>query len=342
MTFVDSISSDTTAINASPSGACLSSAFEQFATGQSVTSNDIKKILAAARCEAVNLKSIQYGYFRKVTTQFTTPGPHEYFAKIALHPYSASMLEQESAGIAAFKKGTNPNIRVPNYKLSKLTDGTAVAVMDTLPGKKPGSWAVLKCPHPPFHQDLEWVALSPFIDTLLQEFPENEQSQVIRQAVNQIPTRFNIDTIPLSPAHGDFVYWNVLNSPNGGFSVLDFENYKPAAIAGYDIIYWHILPFTRFALRHSLARLQKSLITIAASSLQKICFNHIASLRPETRLDDDQMARCVLAIMLSTHAGQMLSEHQMPDIRRLIGDDALALRNQLCRQYAVLLEGLLR
>lgn len=324
----------------SPINERQNSSFELFVTGRLITNAQIQSELVAAGCDLMELKEVRYGYFRKVTARFTDTDRKERIAKLAFHPYSVSLLEREAEGITSVDLNSYSRINIPYYRLTRPNIDCAVAVMDVLSGPSLTPLSIHKVPESPFEYCGEIETPASYIEELHQTLPDHGHGKLIRRKLERLREKIGRNQVPVSASHGDFVYWNVLKGPDGIPAILDFENFRTGTIAGYDEFYWFLLPFTRFVLRHDLGRIEVSLLPKIAeyiwqTFLKRVPLAHVAQLKDLNFHSGD-----ALALMLATHAGQMLEEHQLPDITELIGSDALSLRHRICTQYLDMLERL--
>ena len=280
------------------------------------------------------IQRICYGYFRKVIVEFLDGERRFHVAKIALHPFSVGLLKNEAVGrVSANLQGaSSPFI---------ISDNKAVLLMTGEPGSQAPRSMWLNCPAPPFPYACNMLP----VDVYRSRFSRSSTSSLwqndIAMYVDILLNRVQNAALPIGESHGDFVYWNCLQSAQA-LTIIDFESYSEARIAGYDLWYWYVLPLVRLAVRRRQTRIFAGVLPLIARWLWRYRLvtadRNLAHCDQEPSLASDLS----LGLTLLEHEAQMLEEHTFPDIIALIGKDAFALRKEVCRAYNLVLERVVR
>jgi hypothetical protein len=127
--------------------------------------------------------------------------------------------------------------------------------------------------------------------------------------------------IAVAPAHGDFIYWNLLDGP----VLLDFEHFLEHAPRHYDRLSWTIVPLGRRAMALGLGRQAAAAGPWLARRL----------------LPEGDGAEAELALFLLHHAARLEAENQLVAAADIEDHAAQRQRDRLLAFYPLLLARLL-
>lgn len=128
--------------------------------------------------------------------------------------------------------------------------------------------------------------------------------------------------IAVAPAHGDFVYWNLLDGP----VLLDFEHFAPAAPRHHDRLSWTFVPLGRRAMALGLGDL-------AAAAGPRLA---------RRLLPDHDSAEAELALFVLHHAERLAAESRLVAEEHIEDHAAQRHRDRLLSLYPRVLARLLR
>jgi hypothetical protein len=134
--------------------------------------------------------------------------------------------------------------------------------------------------------------------------------------------RHGDEEIAVAPAHGDFVYWNLLDGP----VLLDFEHFEECAPLHQDRLSWTIVPFGRRVMALGFGEVAAAAGPTLAQAL----------------LPDRRSAVCELALFLLRHADRLERETRLVAAQGIDDTAAQLQRDRLLALYPLLLAGLLR
>ncbi|WP_448188449.1 hypothetical protein [Azospirillum sp. sgz301742] len=258
----------------------------------------------AARCTALHM--------RKIAVVLDDGAG---FVKVALHPASVAAVRVEAAAYA----GPLPAAPYGRPVLKRFHDGGdwAALWLSAEAGRPMPSWRSL-LPRPGPFEDR--FSTRPAADLLGDPMPPPFEDWRRR-----LVDRFGDCTVRTAPAHGDFIYWNVLSGGPDGPVLIDFEQHEPCAPASHDRLFWTFVPLARKALA---LRCGQALAAAAPALARRLV--------PEA-----ERSGLELALLVLRHGARMAVEHERPDIGLLYDSETVRLQHGLIALYKRVLGRLL-
>jgi hypothetical protein len=272
--------------------------YQAFVQGLDVPPAAVAERLAAAGIEEPPL-GLRWGFRRQVGIRLSRT-----YAKLALHPLSVALLRHEADCLARLP--APPGYRVPS--LQHFHDGGdwAVSVTGMEAGAPPASWRALLGRAGPF--EAAAAADRPLADHLA---PLATTPRLTRWS-ERLQRRYSAERlVPIGGSHGDFVYWNLLQTSTGSPVLLDFDYFRPDRSRQHDRCFWTWAPLAAKAVAWGRER------WLAAAS-------------PVLARGEGSLA---MALMLVEHGALMEQEHALPDIGMLYGAADLSVRLRLLDLY---------
>lgn len=237
------------------------------------------------------------------------------FVKLALHPVSAAAVRVEAAAYA----GPPPASPYGRPVLKRFHDGGdwAALWLSAEAGRPMPSWRSL-LPRPGPFEDRSSARLA--ADLLGNPMPPPFEDWRRR-----LLDRFGDRAVRTAPAHGDFIYWNVLSGGPAGPVLIDFEQHEPCAPASHDRLFWTFVPLARKALSLRCGRALAAAAPVLARRLA-----------PEA-----ERPGLELSLLILRHGARMAAEHGHPDIGQLYGPETVRLQRGLVALYGRVLGRLL-
>lgn len=159
------------------------------------------------------------------------------FVKLAMHPHANALMHREVAAYAGAPPCTP--FRRPRL-LGSHDHGDWGAIWLTFePGRVLTRWNALS-PRPGPYEAAP-SGLLPVRAILHDPLPPRFETHRLR-----LHDRFADEPVRCGPIHGDFVYWNVLDGPDGPV-LLDYEYFEPQVPSSQDRLQWTLLPLLRRA-----------------------------------------------------------------------------------------------
>ena len=311
--------------------------FQQFSAGQEVTKAHIENLLREKGIEGQIIK-LRYGYYRKIMAWLQQDNGDIRIAKICLHPYSVELLRQEAKGYAEFSSLEGNKFCVPDFRMIYDSSSCGIALMDELNGRALKLWNFPEQTLTQLAGITGHTGLGRYLNDRLALIESGEVLERLSRLVERMEQFFGDRSLPLSPSHGDFIYWNLLCTSNGDINLFDFEYYASERVACFDDWHWFVLPLGRKAIQLKC----KALITHLAGRLPAMLYRRVFQncYKNTEWLGDDpiETLRLLLAVYLLEQSVLMYREHQMPEIIALIGTDAYSNRQRLLSLYEKMIE----
>jgi len=305
--------------------------FQSFLAGEVVPQDEVIAPLGD-HVTGETVQSVSYGYFRKVMLTIGGQGTPKHYLKVSLDDTSHEMLETEALGYESYKSGPDVPFQAPDFKLHSPEHHMRVAVLSDLSGSSLRPRSCLRIPAQPFTKSDRSVPLETYFGfSTSYGLTHSPLSSWITRQLELMASSYQVEHIPTSRSHGDFVYWNVLDFGGNELGILDFEYFAQDRVADFDEWYWIILPLVRKA-----ARFPEVL-----SSPKFIIYVAVKVWRRSTGTDFDGRPKLHLTLMLLDHLIRMSREHEHERIISLIGMEAFELRARIMKLYIKLIEELI-
>lgn len=307
-------------------------AFVAFKNGLVFTRQDLQEALQSCRIEA-SIERIRYGYFRKVTATVLLPSNETKIAKLALDPYSVTLLRQESKGYSALSGSAGRHYKIPGFQLVHDSPEMAIALIDYMEGDPIRYWNFPGQTMTQLCGIKETMKVSEYLAVLLSSVTCTETVRAVEPLTAKILRNSGDTRIPLTSSHGDFIHWNVLRESGGKQILIDFEYFSPLRPALFDDWHWFILPMVRKI------RSQWVLLPPSNAAPRALVFLLRSFLRRRYTPNPDilQAVKGSLDVLMVLYLFEqtltLAQEHAMPNIMELIGEDALVLRKQVINIY---------
>ena len=154
--------------------------------------------------------------------------------KAAASPRGRSLLRNEAAGVRQLTPLLETSFRVAEVSVLRDDDALCALEFTTVDGDAPMS---LRAPY---------VPLTPLLRGSQQTMPLTHllDQECHSPALKRVLLgRHGNPDIPVTPSHGDFIYWNLLCVPQQRPGLIDFEYYSPARMDGYDDLHFRVAPW---------------------------------------------------------------------------------------------------
>jgi len=283
--------------------------------------HDLQREIAAACLRQAGLEidwqSARFGYRGK----WTAPSADgSCFIKLASSPPAAAMLRRE---IDAYRVvSPHKGYRLPAlYRFEDCGDW-AIAVLERIANHAMLRASALVRRAGPFEHGAHQLR------TAAELMPESAREGPLSPWRKRLLQQLGNVAVEAGPSHGDFIYWNIGVTPNGGKALFDLEYYRAERYKYFDRLYWSLLPLVRQAARHPLLAkaLTRGAPLLAAGLLPR---GHLLS------------ASEALAMVVLDHAAEVDFENRRPDLVELIGTEELTQRKSIVSVYMRILEGIL-
>ena len=153
--------------------------------------------------------------------------------KLGSDPVAQGLIRAEAAGLERLGPLLKPILRVAEGRLLHDDDDGVALAMSRLDGETASKWSTASYSIT--------AALAPSQSTahlseLVAQEPCDEASRDL------LLKRFGDPLVPVSPSHGDNIYWNVLLGGDRP-GLIDFEYAGPRRVAGYDDLHHRLAPW---------------------------------------------------------------------------------------------------
>lgn len=236
--------------------------------------------------------------------------------KLALNERARQQLLAEARGYA--EAPPSPSYRRPTFRLLHDDQGWAAALVEDLPIRRYARHEALGRRPGPFETERAGTASA---GDLLRYAVDGAASGRIR---DRLVARWGERQVPCAPSHGDFIYWNLGQLPDGRPALFDLEYYAPVRSRHFDRFFWSFVPLCRQAASRPWI---SGAVLSAAPGLAR-------------RVSPDGADG--LALMLGEHASIMDRENHLPDAATLYDPVTLRLRRRQVAFYERLVDGLVR
>lgn len=302
-----------------------------------------KQIVELLRAHKIPEKiiDIRFTYYRKALVMLEDDFGNNVFVKIAGHPYSMELMANEIAGCNYFRKFCNNNIfRIPEYWLVDKTHQYSIVGMNDLSGKNISFFDFPRQSITQIFGDLETIELKKYLDVLLAKIQTTTEKARLERVADRIIEYHGNNLIPVSPSHGDYIYWNQMKDKQGNRCLFDFEYFSKNRVACYDDWHWFIYPLSKRMIKMDLESLYTTLTKLLPYVFWVTVFKVRYNLTNWIGENPVKTMNLLLTIYLFEHSTQTLLEHQIPDIRLLIGEEAYNQRLALFELYGKMIEKL--
>ena len=311
--------------------------FQQFCAGEDVTKKHIESLLREKGVEG-DITKLRYGYFRKIIATLQQDNGDIRIAKICLHPYSVELLRQEAKGYAEFSSLEGNKFCVPDFRMIYESSSCAIALMDEVKGRRLKLWNFPEQTLTQMAGITGHTGLGRYLNDCLALIESGEVLERLSRLVERMQQSFGDKLLPLSPSHGDFIYWNLLSDTNGNIFLFDFEYYARERVACFDDWHWFVLPIGRKSIQLKCTVLTTHLAGRLPAMLYRRVFQNCYKNAEWLGTDPIETLRLLLVVYLLEQSVLMYREHQMPEIVALIGVDAYSNRQKLLNLYQKMIE----
>lgn len=300
--------------------------FEEFTSGQSVSQRDISEFIKLAGYDP-NIEFITYGYYRKIIIKFSDKTKVDYVAKIAFHPYSIDLLKKEILGYQNYSE-KYPKFSYPKICYYQEYSNYSISIMNFLPGLPAKYWSYSNCIPSINLNSIKYKNVSHYLDQLKLLC---NLSTPLKNLIEKSNEKYTQQNIPIGQSHGDFIYWNILMNKSQ-CSLIDFEFYSNSRCLGFDHWHWFIYPLARKCIRFNLP----ILMNLGIHFIKKIIWNlfiknNFHAVQKTTT--EQSFSNLLLLLYLIEQSVIFEKEHSIPNIKELLGDETVQLRNKVKDLY---------
>ena len=303
--------------------------FLRFVSGQAIEQKYIEQILKSHGIQG-EIRSLRYGYYKKIVAWLQGDEACTQVVKLAFHPYSIALLQKEAEGYEMCGALQSHSFCFPRYELVDSAEPCAIAVMEAVSGNPAKIW------HFPRETFTRLWGVKESVP--LAEYLRQKESALVdvcalpeswKAIVEKIFARFGNRPVPVSPSHGDFIYWNLLCGEQGESYLLDLEYFSRSRSACFDDWHWFLFPLARKAIKFK----QEDNFISASKLFPFAMWNMFGRRRYAGRVflgeQPLEVLRLLLVLYLYEQSLLFFREHQLPQILSLIGEEAYQSRERL-------------
>jgi len=315
--------------------------FCRFISGQEIDQKCIAEILKTYGIQG-EIRTLRYGYYKKIVVWVQGKNPNEQVIKLAFHPYSIFLMQQEAKGYQACRLFQSSSFCLPKYELIDTPNQFAIAILEKVRGGPAKIWQFPKDTFTRLGGVKKFIPLAEYLrqenSSLANAY---ELAESWKKISEKILNHFNDRLVPISFSHGDFIYWNMLRYGQGKSHIIDLEYFSSKRSACFDDWHWFLFPLARKAIKIGQ---EDSLVAICKRLPTVLWFMFLQKRYPRCEFWDDRpLDVCRLLLILYFYEQSLLffSEHQLPNILSLIGTEAYQTREAIQRLYLRMIERLI-
>ena len=195
-----------------------------------------------------------------------------HFAKASSDPKGVALIRSEANGFNLVGPLLSKQFSIPRATLLyDEADGVAIQ-LTRVEGSPVSPW---RAPRVELTKALSRAKETVCLSALL------EAEQVDESTTSRLLERFGDTQVPVTPSHGDMIYWNVLvGGPQPG--LIDFEYASSQRVAGFDDLHYRFAPWMLRWMRWRLPAVP--LIVLGKRYAAGLCQRHQLELEPRLLL----------------------------------------------------------
>jgi len=274
--------------------------YTKFINGEIFTKKDILKILDDNKIEC-QIIDIRFYHYKKIYIKINENGIIS-ILKLCLHKHSIKLAENEKQGYSYFTKENNLKFSLPDFRQININENYALSKINFIKGNKGNYFEFSKFYKNDFSKKLKTISLEDYISLTNDRFEinnyDNKDAAKFNEITKEIFNKYKSTLIILDAAHGDFIHFNSIKTPEKNY-MFDLEFFRKDASFLYDYFHWYLSPLIAKSVRYK----QQFIFQKTFPLLVKFLYSELKKKNKESIINNEQIFKIHLILfLLERHA----------------------------------------